>query len=331
MDGFALLSLGEVWKSHSTGKFPVTCRTGKHANSARNVMLTVRVKGPFDLELSLAGAASFLPLDQAPAILATAVELDGIPTAITISQPAGRTTIVKASAMPPIGKTALERIVKWLVWAELDLSSFYRLASGDAVLGPVIADLHGLKPLRPASLFEMAIIAITEQQLSLAAAFRIRMRLVERFGFQQEALRRFPSAETLAAASIQDLQRCGLSRRKAEYVKELAQRVAGGILDFDALLHQNDARIRDALLTLRGFGEWSVEYILARGFGRADALPSGDVGLQRVLGHYFARGRRLTAAELERMLAPFRPFRSIAAYYLAVHWRLRPTGAGLQA
>jgi DNA-3-methyladenine glycosylase II len=86
---------------------------------------------------------------------------------------------------------------------------------------------------------------------------------------------------------------------------------------------KRDDRIRDELLAIRGFGEWSADYVLSRGFGRPDVLPAGDVGLQRVVGHYFARGQRLTAAQLKRKLAPFKPFRGLAAYYFAVHWRLR--------
>lgn len=301
-------------QSTTTAEVTSTC-------SART--LSVRVRGPFDLPLSLAAAASFLPVARPPSVLSTAIELDGNWVAVTISQSAQRLSLVHASAIPSVDKRSLQQIAKWLVWSELDLRPFYRLAAGHPTIGPVVSSLNGLKPLRPATLFEMAIIAITEQQLSLAAAFHIRARLVGRFGARLGELWRFPSAERLAGASLQELSSCGLSRRKAEYVKGLAERVTHGLLDFDVLKQQSDDRIREQLLAARGFGEWSVEYMLARGFGRADALPSSDVGLRRVVGHYFGRGRRLSPRQLERALAPFKPFRGLAAYYLAVHWRLR--------
>jgi 3-methyladenine DNA glycosylase/8-oxoguanine DNA glycosylase len=63
--------------------------------------------------------------------------------------------------------------------------------------------------------------------------------------------------------------------------------------------------------------------MLMRGLGRQDCLPSGDVGLRRVVGMYLACGRRLSAEQLEEALSPFRPFRGLAAFYLAAHWRLR--------
>lgn len=286
-------------------------------------MLSVRVTGPFDLPLSLAAAASFLPLARPPSVLTTAVVVHGQSVAVTVSQPAGRLSVVHASATPRIEKTLLGQIARWLVRSELDLRPFYELSAGHPTMGPVVAALKGLKPLRPATLFEMAIIVITEQQLSLAAAYHIRTRLVSRFGARLGRLWRFPSAERLAAASIRELSSCGLSRRKAAYVQELADRVVHGMLDLESLKKQSDDRIRERLLAIRGFGEWSVEYLLARGFGRADALPSGDIGLRLVVGHYFGRRGRLTPAQLERALAPFKPFRALAAYYLAVHWRLR--------
>jgi DNA-3-methyladenine glycosylase II len=214
-------------------------------------------------------------------------------------------------------------MVRWLTSAELDLGPFYASAAAHPVMADVVRTLHGLKPLRPATLFEMVVIAITEQQLSLAAAFHIRSRLVRRFGKPLGDLWVFPSPERLAAASLGELGKCGLSLRKAEYVKHLGRRIAKSGLDFETLRGETDERIRDIMLSHRGFGEWSVQYILGRGFGRPDSLPSADTGLRGVVGQYFGEGHRLTAGELEDALAPFKPFRGLAAFYLAVHWRLR--------
>lgn len=284
--------------------------------------LTLRTRGPFDLQLSLAGADSFFPVQHSANALKATFDVDGTSAVITIRQSRAHSSVC-ASATPDIDPLLLRRMTKWLVSADLDLGPFYRLVSGHPIMGPIASSLEGLKPLRPATLFEMAVIAITEQQLSLAAAFYIRGRLVRRFGKLAGAVWRFPLPDELAKASLRRLTSCGLSRRKAEYVRELAARVAGGSLDLEALTQQSDSRIREQLLALRGFGEWSVQYILARGFGRPDALPSEDVGLRRVIGHYVARGRMLTPSQLERALAAFSPFRGLAAYYLAVHWRLR--------
>lgn len=290
----------------------------------RRPSVVVRSRGPFDLRLSLEAAASFFPAEESvPEILRTPVQVDGVSAIVEIWQSSRAPGVLHASSTPAIPSARLRAIAKQLTSAELDLRPFYALVAPHPVLGAVVLSLPGLKPLRPATLFEMAIIAITEQQLSLAAAFHIRARLVRRFGTRFGDLWVFPLPERLAAASLRDLGNCGLSRRKAEYVKALARRIAEGALDLEALRHESDQRIRDALVSNRGFGEWSVQYILGRGFGRPDSLPSGDTGLRRVVGQYLGGERRLTTAELEQALAPFGPFRGLAAFYLAVHWRLR--------
>ena len=197
-------------------------------------------------------------------------------------------------------------------------------------MGPVARSLKGLKPLRPVSLFEMVVIAITEQQLSLAAAFHIRGRLVARFGIPYAGLWIFPASETLADTPLSDLMDCGLSRRKAEYIRSFAQRVAEGTFDLNALAHKNDADAYAGLVNQRGIGAWSAQYILARGLGRHDCLPSEDVNLRRAVGKYFSRGLSLSPKQLEQALLPFTPFRGLAAFYLSVAARLHDV-APLQA
>ena len=285
-------------------------------------------KGPFDLPLSLRAAASFFPAVGPPAmVLRIPVLLPPGATIIDIRQLSTRSSLITASASPAIDQNRLRAIANWLTSWDLDLRPFYKQVASHRIMGPVTATLSGLKPLRPATLFEMAAIAITEQQLSLAAAFHIRARLVKRFGTPLDGLWIFPSPRKIAAARFRGLTECGLSLRKAQYLKGLARATMRGGLEFEALARHSDQQISRTLMSNPGFGEWSTQYILARGFGRPDSLPSGDVGLRRVVGHYFAAGRRLTSLELERALLPFRPFRGLAAFYLSVHWRLCRAGA----
>jgi DNA-3-methyladenine glycosylase II len=117
---------------------------------------------------------------------------------------------------------------------------------------------------------------------------------------------------------------CGLSRRKAEYIRSFAQRVAEGTFDLDALAQKNDADAYAGLVSQRGLGAWSAQYILARGLGRHDCLPSEDANLRRAVGKYFSRGLNLSPKQLERALLPFAPFRGLAAFYLSVAARLHP-------
>ncbi|GEM_PF-630534 len=287
----------------------------------------VRVKGPFDLALSLAAQARFHGSPPPVAAkLAAAVTVAGIPTLIEIAAidraASSARPSLRITSSRVVPRRPLVRLARRLVAADLDLRPFYRSASRQPVLAAVVRALRGLKPLPPASLFEMAIVAITEQQLSMVAAFRIRSRLVDRFGASVAGRRMFPTPSRLAAASIGALRACGLSRRKAEYVRALAARVAAGTLDLEALRAQTGSQAAAALVRERGFGDWSAQYFLGRGLTRTDCLPAADIGLRRAVGRFLGRGRSLTPARLERVLSPFRPYRGLAAFYLAVYARL---------
>jgi 3-methyladenine DNA glycosylase/8-oxoguanine DNA glycosylase len=290
------------------------------AQRTGRVAVALTVAGPFDLALSLKGAASFLPaIGPAPTALRVGVRLAGRPAVIEMRQNGRQLEAVGPASISPM---SLREIAARLVNVDLDLRSFYGLSMSHPVIGPITRSLYGLKPLRPACLFEMLVIAITEQQLSLAAAFYIRQRLVKRFGNRLEGIWLFPTPASLAKAPLSGLKACGLSGRKSEYIAALAGEIVSGRLDLAALKAMSDAEVRDVLAHQRGLGDWSIDYVLARGLGRLDCLPAADVGLRRVVGQYLAGGSRLSAEELQRFLAPFVPFRTLAAYYLAVHARL---------
>jgi DNA-3-methyladenine glycosylase II len=289
------------------------------SSDLRSVLL--QVAGPFDLALSLKAAASFLPaIEPASETLRAGMYLDGRPAIVEVRQSGERLEAVARAAI--VDEAELRKIATRLVNAALDLRPFYTLCADHQVLGPVARSLRGLKPLRPPSRFEMLVIAVTEQQLSLAAAFRIRHRLVERLGRRLDGVWVFPPAVRIAAAPIGVLRECGLSGRKAEYIQTLAGEITAGRLDLAALDTMSDAAAHEVLARQRGLGEWSVAYFLARGLGRPDCLPAEDVGLRRVAGRYLAGGARLSPQDLRAVLAPFAPYRSLAAYYLAVHARL---------
>ena len=280
--------------------------------------------GPFDLPLSLKAAASFLPpAGTIPRSLKLAVLLGGVPAVAEIRQVRKAPPVIEASVAISIPQPRLVELARWVTSGDLDLRPFYRIATRHPVMGLIAKSLRGLKPLRPPSLFEMALIAITEQQLSLAAAFHIRTRLIKRFGRPIGELWVFPTPDVLAKASLRDLMSCGLSHRKAEYVRHFARHVSNGELALESLKHATEADIRHCLSACRGLGPWSVQYILLHGLGRCDCLPSDDVGLRRTISRYLSRRHRLSPRQLERALSSFAPFRGLAAFYLAADWRLR--------
>ena len=102
----------------------------------------------------------------------------------------------------------------------------------------------------------------------------------------------------------------------------LSKMVADGSIDLERLKTMTNEEVRSFIMDLKGFGRWSADYILIRGLGFPDALPSDDLGIRRTVGEYLGGGTLLTSKEVEKRLEPFRPYRGIAAYYLLIHQRL---------
>lgn len=296
-----------------------TCRTG-------HTVIPISYVRPYDFVLSVNAMLSRQPGRRAPeSLLRIPATIGGRATVIEVtSGPDGNG--LQAVSRPVAAAAEVRALVEGVLFANLDLSPFYALAREDPRVAPLLKDLHGLKPTRPASLFEMAVIAITEQQVSLASAYHVRERLVRRFGRPAGDLWVFPSAEMLAAATLDDLRSVGLTRQKADYVQTLAKRVASGELDLSSLETMADADAKEAIMDWRGFGAWSADYILVRGLARPDSVPPGDIGIRRVVGAYLGNGSPVSTGEVDELLEPFRPWRGLLAFYLLVHHRRAASG-----
>jgi DNA-3-methyladenine glycosylase II len=291
-------------------------------------VLSISSVGPHDFEMCLRIARSFSPDPfQDFSVLRSAVRIQDNPTVLELRQVRRDPPALDIRTALPNSESEVKRIARWIIFADLDLRPFYRIAASHSILGPITQELHGLKPMRPASLFEMLVIAITEQQISLAAAYRIRTRIIERFGDHVNGLWAFPTPRRLGESSVADLMACGLSQRKAEYVKGLAYKVADGLLDLDQLEAMSDEDVRSLLLRVRGLGPWSVDYFLVRGLSRPDRVPSDDLGIRSIVGRYLGRGQRLSPEGTMRKLSPFKPYRGLAAFYLLAYGRLS-SGSG---
>jgi DNA-3-methyladenine glycosylase II len=283
--------------------------------------ISIPVVEPYNLTLSLSAMRSFGPAytEQHPGFR-IAARVAGNAAIIEVIQ--DKNNKLKTTSRHIGDGNQVRDIVEWVLFTELDLKPFYRLIERNPKLTLLRQKLYGLKPSRPASLFEMAVTAITEQQLSLASAYSIRNKIVQRFGEPVENLWVFPRPSDLGEASLEDLRSCGLSRQKSDYIRGLANDIVNGNLDLDVLKSMDTDNARELLMNLRGFGRWSADYVLVRGLARSDCVPSDDLGIRDVVGKYLDTGRRLTAQEVKEKLEPFRPYRGLLAFYFLVAHRL---------
>ena len=213
-----------------------------------------------------------------------------------------------------------EPVARAMVGAGFELDPFYAWAEGDEVLRELVPRLAGLRPPLAPDPYEALVSAISAQQVSLFAAFAIRNRMVERFGVRGVHAYEFPTRERMTQAKEEQLTELGFSRRKAEYVLGVAR----SDVDFGALHTLSDDEVKTTLTSIRGLGEWTADWFLARHLARPRAWPAGDLGLVKAVSTFCFGGRKLSIAEVREAGARFDPFQNLTAHYLLTGFRTAP-------
>lgn len=238
-------------------------------------------------------------------------------TRVIVAVPGARSPRVLAAAVAEARR---------ICGADLDLEAFYRAAKEDPVLGELAPRLHGLRPTLMPEPFEMLVGAICAQQVNLTFAFALRAALVRRYGtvirVGGETLYAFPEPAALARARVRELRRMKFSGRKAEYIIGLARRIDEGELDLVALSARTNEEIIEALTAVRGLGRWTAEWFLARGLGRGDVCPAGDLAVRKAFAHFYNRGRDLSDRAIRRRAARWGAHQNLAVHYLLAGQRL---------
>jgi 3-methyladenine DNA glycosylase/8-oxoguanine DNA glycosylase len=115
------------------------------------------------------------------------------------------------------------------------------------------------------------------------------------------------------------LRQAGLSRSKLAAIRDLAEKVlAGQVPTLPQLRRMSDEEIVEKLIAIRGVGRWTVEMLLIFRLGRPDVLPITDYGVRKGFGLVFQSGKLPDTAQMARRGERWRPFRSVASWYL---WR----------
>jgi len=145
------------------------------------------------------------------------------------------TVDLKPNEVTDADKRMVREIVSTLFNLKFDLNQFYRDAKADRTLYALTEKLRGLKSPSTLTVFEALIVSIIEQQISLNVAHVLETRVTRTFGdvlkVAHEIYCAFPTPQSLASASIMQLRECGLSLKKAEYIRNISKLVADEVLD----------------------------------------------------------------------------------------------------
>jgi DNA-3-methyladenine glycosylase II len=217
-------------------------------------------------------------------------------------------------------------LIRSLFSMDLNLQPFYDVLKGDHVMLRIANLLKGLRNPTSPTVFEALIDSIIEQQISLNAAWSLQTRLIESFGEEiflgDKNFFAFPEPDILAAASIEELRKCGLSTRKAEYIRDLSQLIKSG-LDVEKLKDIPDSDlIIDELRRIRGVGIWTAELTMVRGMHMIDTIPADDLGLRRCVSHYYFGDKKISGDMVRKVAESWKGWRGIACFYLLMAEKL---------
>lgn len=199
-------------------------------------------------------------------------------------------------------------------WTDVVATATLALQAGDPVLASAIERVGPCTLVPDPNLFEALVDAIISQQISVQAADAIMARL-------RALLPPGPiQAQFLATLDERQLQAVGLSMQKIRYIRDLCTHVLSGELDLQQLPELDDEAVIRALTAVRGIGRWTAEMILIFSLGRLDVWPVDDLGLAEGLRLLYGLEQRPTRKELLVFGERWRPYRTLATWYI---WRTR--------
>lgn len=181
------------------------------------------------------------------------------------------------------------------------------LKSKDKILGGVIEKIGHIERVTDTDLFSAVVHHIIGQQISTKAQETIWQRLKDELGEV--------NAENIYKTDISRLQSLGMSFRKAEYIKDFADKVHSGSFNLQDISEMSDEEAIKALVSLKGIGVWTAEMILLFCLQRPDIFSFDDLAIQRGLRMVYHH-RKIDRKLFEKYRRRFSPYCSVASLYL---------------
>lgn len=176
----------------------------------------------------------------------------------------------------------------------------------DKKLGAAIERRGIIKRAVNLDLFSALVESVVGQQISNKAAVTVCGKLNDLCGMD---------AGKLHALSAKEIQTCGMSMRKATYIKNIADAAVNKVIDFDTLSQQSDTEIIEALTAIKGVGVWTAEMLLIFSLMRPDVVSYGDLAIRRGMMLLYGL-KELPKEKFQRYAKRYSPYGSIASLYL---------------
>lgn len=215
----------------------------------------------------------------------------------------------------------LEKMIRRTFSADLELSVIYEQMREESELAILTERFRGLRPMLDTDLFQCMVKTIIGQQINLTFAANLTERLVTLAGDpvetqNGEGIIAFPTPDSVARLTVEDLRSLQFSQRKAEYIIDFARAIVNETVDLERLWTMKDEEIITYLTSLRGIGRWTVECLLMFGMGRPDLLPAADIGLRNGIVHLYGMKTKPNENDIRKLGEKWAPWRSIYCLYV---------------
>jgi DNA-3-methyladenine glycosylase II len=234
----------------------------------------------------------------------------------------GETGSVRQVESIAIDEAHIRRYISHWLHLDADLRPFYDFAAKDPVIGPLAKRFKGLRLIGIPELFEALTWSIMGQQITLGFAYTLRQRFIQAFGHHAVIDGKdhyvYPHPSVIAALEPATLISMQFSRSKADYIIRLAQSMSDGHLTVEQLENMNYQDARAHLVSFRGIGNWSANYVLMKYHRHHQALPLEDAGLHNALKNQLQLTTKPSLTDVKAYTQHWKEHAAYATFYL---WR----------
>jgi DNA-3-methyladenine glycosylase II len=249
------------------------------------------------------------------------IQVKGKDFLISISPGNGIFEIEFLNELPDATRQSIvEKYIREWFDLDADLSPFYELAAKDKVLAPVVRRFSGYRIVGQPDLFESLVWAVIGQQINLQFAYTLKQRFVTNFGEQViwngRTFFAFPSPESVVNLSHDHLFPLQFSTQKSKYVRLIAEAFVQGVISKEKLSTLSFENAKDALMEIKGVGNWTANYALMKTFRFPTAFPLEDAGIHNAIRHLKKMDRKPTLDEVRFFFRRYKGWEAYATLYL---------------
>ncbi|MCF6287874.1 MAG: DNA repair protein [Proteobacteria bacterium] len=224
---------------------------------------------------------------------------------------------------PKLSHQSISEISHYVTdWFDLtrDLSGFYQLLASKTATKEFPQSYYGLRLMGIVDLFEALCWCVIGQQINLTFAHKMKTRLVHKYGekiqYQGQTYYCFPTPEVLLTVAREDLVAMQFSKQKINYIYNIAQVFCDDNLNKNDLLQVDKVTQMEQLLSIKGIGPWTANYVCMKSLRDMTCIAYGDTGLSLALHRVFNTQRKPDKSTVDKFFQPFAGWESYLNFYL---------------